>query len=80
MLGSPTRLLVLVWKPLASVRSVMLQFLVGPRPAEAGTLTFMVGGTDEIFRNAKSILVAMGKDENVFPLWRCRCWSGYQVA
>ena len=33
--------------------------------AEAGTLTFMVGGTDEAFAAAKPVLEAMGK--NIYP-------------
>ena len=38
----------------------------GPMGAEAGTLTFMVGGTKEIFPLAKDVLVHMGNQDGIF--------------
>ena len=35
---------------------------IGVGGAEAGTLTFMVGGTEEEFKNARTYLAAMGKN------------------
>lgn len=46
------------------------QFLDAPvsggiPPAHAGTLTFMVGGPDDVFEKAKPIMATMGKAENL---------------
>jgi len=38
----------------------------GPMGAEAGTLTFMVGGTAEIFPRVKDVLRSMGKADSIF--------------
>ena len=38
----------------------------GPMGAEAGTLTFMVGGTEESFQTAKSVLRHMGVPDSIF--------------
>ena len=38
----------------------------GPMGAEAGTLTFMVGGTPESFPKAKDALVHMGNSDGIF--------------
>jgi 3-hydroxyisobutyrate/3-hydroxypropionate dehydrogenase len=38
----------------------------GPMGAEAGTLTFMVGGTNESFPKAKDILIHMGNADGIF--------------
>lgn len=37
----------------------------GIPPAHAGTLTFMVGGPEDVFREAKPIMATMGKAENL---------------
>ena len=37
----------------------------GPSGASAATLTFMVGGTQELFEEARPILETMGKKENI---------------
>lgn len=37
----------------------------GIPPAHAGTLTFMVGGPDDVFEEAKPIMATMGKFENL---------------
>jgi 3-hydroxyisobutyrate dehydrogenase len=38
----------------------------GPNGAAAGTLTFMVGGTTELFARVKPILQTMGKEGSIF--------------
>ncbi|KAG5661295.1 hypothetical protein KAF25_005417 [Fusarium avenaceum] len=38
----------------------------GQGGANAGTLTFMVGGEDDVFETIKPILALMGKSENIF--------------
>ena len=38
----------------------------GPMGAQAGTLTFMVGGTKEVFPRARSMLVHMGNKDGIF--------------
>src|SRR5438477_4867572 len=38
----------------------------GPNGANAGTLTFMVGGTPQLFAQVKPIVRTMGKAESVF--------------
>ncbi len=45
----------------------------GSQGAINGTLTIMVGGEREIFEQARPVLEAMGKKENIFhvgPEWR----------
>ncbi len=37
----------------------------GIPPAHAGTLTFMVGGPEDVFEKAKPIMATMGKAENL---------------
>ena len=38
----------------------------GPNGANAGTLTFMVGGTPELFERTKTVVQTMGKEESIF--------------
>jgi 3-hydroxyisobutyrate dehydrogenase len=38
----------------------------GPNGAHAGTLTFMVGGTAELFEATKAVVRTMGKEESIF--------------
>lgn len=38
----------------------------GPNGAESGTLTFMVGGSEELFPEVKTIVSTMGKEESIF--------------
>lgn len=38
----------------------------GPSGASAATLTFMIGGSDELFEEVKPIAMAMGKKENIY--------------
>ena len=38
----------------------------GPSGASAGTLTFMIGGTEELFNEVKPVARAMGKEENIY--------------
>ena len=38
----------------------------GPSGAAAGTLTFMIGGTQELFEEVKPMAMAMGKRENIY--------------
>jgi 3-hydroxyisobutyrate dehydrogenase-like beta-hydroxyacid dehydrogenase len=38
----------------------------GPNGANAGTLTFMVGGTPELFERTKTVVRTMGKGESIF--------------
>ena len=42
----------------------------GPQGADTGTLTFMCGGTPEIFAKAKPILATMGKESSIFHCGR----------
>lgn len=37
----------------------------GIPPAHAGTLTFMVGGPEDVFERAKPVMATMGKKENL---------------
>ena len=38
----------------------------GPNGANSGTLTFMVGGPEELFQQVKEIVSTMGKEESIF--------------
>lgn len=38
----------------------------GPNGANAGTLTFMIGGSEELFSKVKPIVMMMGKEESIF--------------
>ena len=38
----------------------------GPNGANAGTLTFMIGGSPELFDRTKSVVRTMGKQESIF--------------
>lgn len=38
----------------------------GPNGANAGTLTFMVGGTPELFERTRAVVRTMGKEESIF--------------
>lgn len=38
----------------------------GPNGAVAGTLTFMIGGTEELYERTKSVVRTMGKENSIF--------------
>lgn len=51
----------------------------GPMGAEAATLTFMVGGSDEVFPVVQKILAYMGKPENVFHCGAVGAGTAFKV-
>lgn len=38
----------------------------GPNGAMAGTLTFMIGGTKELYERARAVVCTMGKEQSIF--------------